>query len=46
MAGMVSITLQNNEEACPVIESILHDNPNPNPNPNYMPRPRFTPSAT
>ncbi|MCU7807834.1 MAG: MmoB/DmpM family protein [Candidatus Thiodiazotropha sp. (ex Semelilucina semeliformis)] len=35
MAGMVSITLQNNEEARPVIESILHDNPNANA--NYMP---------
>ncbi|MES9824085.1 MAG: MmoB/DmpM family protein [Candidatus Thiodiazotropha endolucinida] len=35
MAGIVSITLQNNDEARPVIESILHDNPSASA--NYMP---------
>jgi phenol hydroxylase P2 protein len=35
MAGIVSITLQNNDEARPVIESILEDNPSANA--NYMP---------
>ncbi|MCG7873593.1 MAG: MmoB/DmpM family protein [Candidatus Thiodiazotropha lotti] len=35
MAGIVSITLQNNDEARPVIESILQDNPSANA--NYMP---------
>ncbi|MES9834570.1 MAG: MmoB/DmpM family protein [Candidatus Thiodiazotropha sp. LLP2] len=35
MAGIVSITLQNNDEARPVIESILQDNPSADA--NYMP---------
>jgi phenol hydroxylase P2 protein len=33
MAGIVSITLQNNDEARPVIESILQDNPSAKANP-------------
>ena len=35
MAGIVSITLQNNDEARPVIQSILQDNPSASA--NYMP---------
>jgi phenol hydroxylase P2 protein len=35
MSGIVSITMQNNDEARPVIESILQDNPSANA--NHMP---------